>query len=251
MKLSVCIDAVFRGQNSHDALRATKAAGYDAYEFWGWWDKDLDMLSEVQIELGLAPVTMCTRFYSLVDPVAHRNYLTGLEQSIAAAKKLGCRSLISQCGKDTGAPRADQHANMVRCLRQAAPLLEQAGIVLLLEPLNLLDHPGYYLTSSDEAAQAVEEVGSGHVKMLFDLYHQQITEGDLLRHVQRMLPCIGHFHAAGNPGRHELDTGEINYRGLFSCIEQMGYQGYVGLEYFPERPAAEGLAEAARMLQNQ
>lgn len=248
MKLSVCVDAIFRGQDTAQAMRQVKAAGYGAYEFWGWWDKDLDAIAQAQRECGLTLIGMCTKFFSLVNPAAHDDFIAGLGESIHAAKKMNCDSLIAQCGQDTGGPREAQRQAMVDALRRAAPLLAQAGVTLLLEPLNLIDHAGYYLTSSEEAAQAIMAVDSPHVRMLFDLYHQQITEGDLLRHVERHLPLIGHIHAAGNPGRGELGTGEIHYPNVLRAIRDMGYQGHVGLEYFPLRPAEEGLREAREML---
>lgn len=248
MKLSVCIDSVFQGLDPIEAMRRVKRAGYDGYEFWGWWNKDLNAMLAEQRMLGLAPVAFCTKFFSLVDPADHGRYLDGLEESIAAAKLLGCPMLISQCGADTGAPRDEQHAHMADCLRRAAPLLEAAGVTLLLEPLNLMDHPGYYLTSSEEGARAVREVGSPNVKLLFDLYHQQITEGDLIRHVERTIAEIRHFHSAGNPGRHELNRGELNYKNIFAAIRDLGYDGFVGVEYFPKDPAEDGLRYALALL---
>jgi len=249
VKLSVCIDAIFRGIPAPEAMRLTYEAGYDTYEFWGWWDKDLEKMRTAQREWKLTPAGMCTRFFSLVDPAGHPDYLKGLEESIGAAKTLDCKNLISQCGQDTGLPRDVQRGAMIDCLKKAAPILEHSGITLLLEPLNLIDHPGYYLTSAEEAVEVLEAVGSPNVKMLFDLYHQQITEGDLIRSVTRALPFIGHFHAAGNPGRGELDSGELNYRNIFAAIREMGFDGCAGLEYFPQRPVGEGLKEARALFE--
>ena len=119
---------------------------------------------------------------------------------------------------------------------------------MVVEPLNLrVDHQGYFLSGSDEAAEILKEVGSPNVKMLFDIYHQQITEGDLIRRIQKYLPCIGHFHAAGNPGRHELYQSEINYPYVFQAIENEAYEGYMGLEYFPEDAPEAGLVYAKKV----
>ena len=101
------------------------------------------------------------------------------------------------------------------------------------------------MSSSAEAFEIIEEVGSDRVKVLFDIYHQQITEGDLIRNIRENISRIGHFHAAGCPGRHELDTGELNYPNIFHAIREAGYTGYVGLEYFPEKPVLEGLRKLA------
>jgi hydroxypyruvate isomerase len=94
MKLSVCIDAIFRGLPPVEAMRRVRGAGYDAYEFWGWWDKDLDAMIDAQRALGLIPAAMCTRFFSLADPAGHEDYLLGLEESIRDAMRLGCGTLI-------------------------------------------------------------------------------------------------------------------------------------------------------------
>ena len=104
-----------------------------------------------------------------------------------------------------------------------------------------MDHPGYYLSSSEEAFSIVKEVDSENIKVLFDIYHQQITEGDIIRSICKNIDLIGHFHAAGNPGRHELDSGELNYPNIFRQIQESGYTGFMGLEYFPVRPVGYGL----------
>ena len=126
-------------------------------------------------------------------------------------------------------------------------MLEENGITLVLEPLNTaVDHAGYYLSSSKEAFLLAKEAGSENVKILFDIYHQQITEGDVIRSIRENISLIGHFHAAGNPGRHEIDTGELNYPNIFRVIQETGYTGYMGLEYFPVKPALEGLQKLPR-----
>ena len=127
-------------------------------------------------------------------------------------------------------------------LEACLPLLEGTDMTLLVEPLNTrVDHPGYYLTSSDEAFEVVEAVGSPQVKVLFDIYHQQIMEGDLIRRIGANIDKIGHFHAAGSPGRHELYDGEIHYPAVLRAIQDSGYQGYVGLEYFPKQEPRTGI----------
>ena len=123
-------------------------------------------------------------------------------------------------------------------------MLEESGVTLVVEPLNIyVDHIGYYLSSSKEAFAIIEEVGSPYVKVLFDIYHQQINEGDILRHMLPNLEKIGHIHCAGSNGRHELDNGELNYPYLFKKLAEAGYDRYVGLEYFPERDPADSLKD--------
>lgn len=249
MKYSVCIDALYQGRDVLEGIRETKEAGIGAVEFWSWWDKDIERIAAEKERLHLEVAAICTKFASLVDPSQHEAYLEGLRESIEAARRLGCRRLISQVGADTGKAREQQRAALCQGAKRAAKLLEGTGITLVLEPLNTaVDHVGYYLSSSTEAFEIIEEVGSERVKVLFDIYHQQITEGNIIRNIRGNISKIGHFHAAGCPGRHELDTGELNYPNIFQTIQEAGYAGYIGLEYFPERPASEGLRGIAERL---
>ncbi|TWU42897.1 hydroxypyruvate isomerase family protein [Novipirellula artificiosorum] len=245
---SVCIDAVFQNTPVADAVKIVADCGYRAFEFWGWWDKDLDAVMAARDDHGMTISACCTRFISLVDPALRNDYLCGLEASIEAAKRLNCKTLISQVGDfRTGVPREVQHQSLVDGLTEAKPLLEAAGVTLVIEPLNeLVDHVGYYLVRSDEAFAVVDAVNSPNVKVVFDIYHQQISEGHVIHNLTTHIDRIGHFHAAGNPGRHELSRGELNYPQIFDAIRQAGYNGYVGLEYWPLADPAEGLCEVAK-----
>ena len=248
LKPSVCIDAVLADLACDDALEIVAASGMGAFEFWGWWDRDLDALAEARHRTPLEISACCTRFISLVDPARRDDYLAGLTESIATARRLKCTTLISQVGDfRPEVARAEQHQSLVDGLAAAAPLLEDADITLVIEPLNeRVNHPGYYLTRSDEAFEIIAEVGSPRVKVVFDIYHQQITEGHLIHNITANMGQIGHFHAAGNPGRHELTKGEINYPSVFEAIETAGFEGYVGLEYWPLEDPADGLREVAQ-----
>ncbi len=245
MRFSVSVGAVFHGRSTVEAMKTTRAAGLDAVEFWGWWDQDLPAIRACQAGEGLSVAALCTRFVSLVDPAQRTAYLDALKETIDVAASLGCPNIISQVGNDrTGVSREEQHRSLVEGLRASAPLLEAAGITLVFEPLNtLVDHAGYYLTSADEAFRIEEEVASPRVKVLYDIYHQQIMDGHLISRIRGNIGRIGHFHAAGNPGRHELDNGEIHYPAVFRAIEETGYDGFVGLEYFPLRDPVEGLRQ--------
>src|SRR4029077_17233792 len=113
---------------------------------------------------------------------------------------------------------------------------------VVLEPLNVLvDHAGYYLVTTAEGLEIVDEVASPNVKLLFDIYHQQISEGNVIRNLTENLAKIGHVHAADNPGRHEPGTGELNYAVIFRALDAAGYDGHVGLEYRPSTDPAETL----------
>lgn len=249
MRFSVSVGAVFNKLDLVGGMKAARAAGYDAVEFWGWWDQDIKQIKAARNDLGLDIAALCTRFISLVNPALRKQYVDGLKETMDVALELGCRRIISQVGNDLpGVSRDHQHKSLANGLAECAPMLEKAGVTLVFEPLNtLVDHNGYYLYSSDEAFFLEAEVGSPSVKVLFDIYHQQIMEGNLISRIRSNIGRIGHFHAAGNPGRHELDNGEINYAQVFRAIRETDYNGFVGLEYFPVRDPAEGLREVLGM----
>lgn len=250
MKLSVCIDAVFMGKDIEQAIGMVKKAEIQAVEFWTWEDKDIHKLKKAAEENGIEISAFCTDFISLVDETKREDYLEALKRTIDTAKSLGCKMIISQTGAEMSCPRNIQHANLVEGLKSCVPLLEDNGMTLVIEPLNIrVDHKGYYLSSSDEAAEIIKEVGSDHVKMLYDIYHQQITEGDLIRRIKEYLPYIGHFHSAGNPGRHELYYSEIDYKAIMDAIKETDYDGYIGLEYFPLDEPEKGLSYAKRVVE--
>lgn len=237
MKFSICIDAVFGESNPCSSLEVVKSLGFSGFEFWRWWDKDLAALVDKKEALGLDVTACCTKFISLVDPARREAYVEGLTESIAVAQKLKCPILISQVGDALPeVPREAQQTSLIEGLRTCAPLLEAADITLVFEPLNTkVDHPGYYLTQSSEAFAIVDAVASERVKVLYDIYHQQIMEGDLINTITAHIDRIGHFHAAGHPGRHELDRGEIHYPDILQAIEAGPYTGWFGVEYFPQK----------------
>lgn len=241
MRFSVCIDQIFPQLPPVEAMERVHALGFSAVEFWGWGGKELDAMVETKEKTGLAIAAFCTSFFQLTTPSKRQEYIEGLCASIEKAKQCGCKILITQPGDDTGAPREEQLASMAEGLRACAPYLERAGVTLAVEPLNRIDHPRCFLSSSREAFWLTREVASPRVKILFDLYHQQMTEGNLIPTIEANIGQIAHFHAAGCPGRHEPQTSALDYRALLGAIEHTGYEGYVGLEYVPALPVDESL----------
>jgi len=244
MHYSVCTSAVFSRLPVEDAIARVHEAGLDTYEFWGWWDMDIAAVQRAQKEHQVRLAAMCTRFVPLNDPQRREEYLRGLEETLAVAKELGCQTLITQVGQNRPeCSREEQTRSIIDGLKACVPLLEKAGAVLTIEPLNTrFDHPGYFLARSDEAFAIVREVNSPHVKVLFDIYHQQITEGNLIPNITENAAWIGHVHMAGHPGRHEpFGRNEIHYPSVLGALKEAGYAGAVGLEYFPAGDAMESL----------
>jgi hydroxypyruvate isomerase len=139
-------------------------------------------------------------------------------------------------GEETaGLSRDEQTQAVIKALKAGAHVVAPEGITIILEPLNVLvDHPKQLLVTSSQAAQVLRAVGSPNVKMLFDVYHQQITEGNLSRNIRTYADLIGYFQIADNPGRHEPGTGEIQYAQVLRTIHDSGYRGAIGLEMSPK-----------------
>jgi len=127
-------------------------------------------------------------------------------------------------------------------LQFASPILESAGVKLIIESINTIDIPGFFLTHTDQAKEIIQDVNSPNLSLQHDLYHMQIMEGDLSRTIESNLSLISHMQLADNPGRHEPGTGEINYPFLFSFIDKLGYDGWIGCEYIPAGNTEEGLS---------
>ena len=234
MRLDIPLPCFFRGVPFGEAVRTVKACGYDAIETYDWKNLDLAEVKDVLEETGVNFLSMCTTEFRMTDPQYRSAWLEGLEESCEAAVQIGVKKLITQVGPDTGAPREEQHQAIVDTLVQAKPILDKTGVTIMLEPLNTyVNHPGYYLTTSPEAFDIVHEVDHPLVKIVYDIYHQQIMEGNIIPNVVNNLDCIAHLHGAGHPGRNELQFGESDYKVIFKAIDKAGYTGYCGLEYKP------------------
>ena len=248
MRLCVALPCFFGGKNISEHIRKVADLGYDAVEIYDWRQYDLDEACRAMEETGVEILSICTTEFNLTDPAFREKWVDGIRESCIAAKKLGAKMMITQVGKDTGRPGAEQHASIVAGLRAGAPILEEYGVTVMIEPLNtLVNHKGYYLWSAVEAFEIVREVNSPFVKVIFDIYHQQVMEGNIIPNIVNNLDVIGHLHGAGHPGRNELQYGENNYHVILSAIEKAGYTGAIGLEYRPLLDPVESLAEAKRL----
>ena len=248
MKLCVAIPCFFKGVDFCDAIRTCAALGYDTVETYNWKDLDLTAVRKTLDETGVNLTSMCTTEFRLTDPAYRTLWLAGLRESCVAAQKLGVPHLITQVGADTGAPREEQHASIVEGLRAGTPILEEYGVTLMIEPLNTyVNHPGYYLWSAVEGFEIIREVNHANVKLIFDIYHQQVMEGNIIPNITNNLDCIAHLHGAGHPGRNELQYGENDYRVIMAAVDKAGYTGALGLEYKPLLAPIESLQEARRI----
>ncbi len=266
-KLSVCIEPFFSDLPYPDRIRKIAERGFTAYEFW-FHDKrfdgkglapemkDFDRLAELNARHGLVTAGFVFNHpdggivASLIDEKDRPRLLDSIEGMIGLAKKIGCRSFISGSGnKVPGLKREKALESMTAGLSALAKVCERNGITLMLEPFNSrVDHPDYFLDDPQTCVEVLRAVGSPNVKMLFDIYHMQIMDGNILSFVKRNLASIGHFHVAGVPGRHEPVPCELDYAFILKEIDAMGYAGYFGLEYWPTIEPGQSLERTKRAL---
>ncbi len=239
-----------------DRFAAAKAAGFNAVEYLFPYDYEKSQLREELTRCGLTQVlhnlpagnwAVGERGIAILRDRIDE-FRDGVVQAIDYAKALECRQLNCLVGiAPAGADAADLREVLVSNLRFAAGALAQHGIKLLIEPINTLDIPGFFLNRTEQAAKLIAEVRSSNLFIQYDIYHMQIMEGDLARTLQKHLERIAHVQLADNPGRHEPGTGEINYPYLFTHLDSIGYRGWIGCEYKPRTTTLEGLGwHAAR-----
>lgn len=240
IRLSACVEMIYRELPMEERIARVAAMGLPAFEFWNWANKDLAAVAAAKDHHHLAVSSFAYGSpVAIVDPANRDAFLAHFDGVLGAADTLNCRTVIVTVGQELlGVAREPQHAAIVDALGALAPRAEQHGITIVVEPLNVLvNHRGYYLSTSEESFAIIEEVGSRAIKVLYDVYHQQITEGNLINTITSHFAGIGHIHIADNPGRHEPGTGEINYVNVLRAIEALGYAGYIGLEYRPKDDA--------------
>ena len=172
---------------------------------------------------------------SLVSPEDREGFLEELRLCIEAARSVDCSRLEVLTGNCLpGVSREIQMQNCVATLKAALPLLEANGMTAIVELLNSnVDHPGYFLNTVEDGVEIVRRTGSPHVKLLFDIYHVQVMQGNLIQRIRDSFHEVGQYHFADVPGRHEPGTGEVNFRNVFRAIYDLKYDGFITAEYHP------------------
>jgi len=251
MKSSVCIEMIFTEVPFLERIDTAALAGFDAIEFWNWDNKDLPAVKAAVERAGIGIASFQANLGgTLVHPDHRESFVASIEKSLGKAQELGAPTLFlltDELGEDRTVrhqfPELSEEAkyqSVFDGLRALAPLAEKAGITLLLEALNIrVDHPGYFLNRSAVGFELVRAVGSPHIKLLFDIYHMQVMEGNIIQSLTHNLDVIGHVHVADVPGRHEPGTGELNYANIFKALRRAGYDRYVGFELDPTVPSEE------------
>jgi hydroxypyruvate isomerase len=260
MKASVCIEMIYTEFPFLERIRIAAEQGFDAVEFWTWHDKDMAAIKKTAADCGIQVAAFhANRGGTLIHPEHRERFAAGVRESLAMAREMGVGQLLfltDELAEDGRArfrfpelPADAQRRSVLEGLKAVAPLAEAAGVTLLLEPLNTyVDHPGYFLSSSAAGFELLRAVSSPRLKLLYDIYHMQIMEGNLIPALTRHLDLIGHIHVADTPGRHEPGTGEINYPVVFERLREAAYPGYIGLEFAPRIPSREAARQALAMI---
>jgi hydroxypyruvate isomerase len=233
-----------------DRFAAAEAAGFSGVEYLFPYDFDKADLREQLDEHGLTQVLhnlpagnwgTGERGIAIL-PERVDEFRDGVARAIDYAKALDCRQLNCLVGiAPRDADPFELNEVLVGNLRFAADALAKQRIKLLVEPINTLDFPGFFLNRTEQAVQLITDVRSSNLFIQYDIYHMQVMEGDIARTVQKHLPRIAHIQLADNPGRNEPGTGEINYPFLFRHLDTIGYRGWVGCEYKPRTTTVDGL----------
>ena len=222
-----------------DFCAALADIGYAAMEMWKR-PENFEEVVDLARSKGLAVASMCGHQGAqngLNDASNHERIESELRESIDVAAEYGIPGVITFSGnRRAGVTEEEAAAVATDGLRRIAPYAEEKGIDLNMELLNSkVNHPGYQCDRTAWGVAVCERVDSPRVKLLYDIYHMQIMEGDIIRTIRDNLRWIGHFHTAGNPGRNDFDdTQELNYRGICRAIAETGYAGYVGHEFRPK-----------------
>ena len=259
MKLSICIDILFFGQDFFPALEKVKTIGFDHYEMWSLGDhplgigaknKDIGAIAEEAERLGMTCAACLGPFSDLTNVAGHADFLRDFRSDVAKAKRLNCPTIIvilGGAGEPTDPNGTTEAA--IKVLREAAKIAESEGITIALEPLNSrVDHKNSILTHAADGFAIVDAVNSPAMKLLYDIYHLQIMDGNVTETIISNLDSIIHLHVAGVPGRHELVPGELDYRFVLQKVAEAGYEHYVGLEYDPTKDPLESLKEMRTLL---
>jgi hydroxypyruvate isomerase len=239
------------GEDPIDQLKFMVDQGFMALEDNGMKDRTVELQSKIADTMGKLGMEMgvfvAHKIYwsepSLTSGKQDKRdeFLKHIKESVEVAKRVNAKWMTVVPGfVDLRQEMGYQTANVVESLKQACDILEPHGIIMVLEPLNFRDHPGLFLTKAAQGYEVCKAVDSPSCKVLFDIYHQQITEGNLIPNIERAWDEIAYFQIGDNPGRKEPTSGEINYKNVFKFINDKGFKGVMGMEHGNAKPGKDG-----------
>lgn len=248
-RLSANIGILFREHEFLDRFAVAAHAGFRAVECWTPYEYPVAELRRRIEDAGIPLIGINTAMGDVKKGESGLGGVPGREaefdaimaQALEYGAALGVRHIHVMAGMMNGFTEAEGLATFQRNLARAVKRAEAMGVTLVIEPVNRVDRPAYLLSSSERAAAIIDAVGSSHLKMMFDFYHLQIMEGDVMRRFERLMPKIGHVQFAAVPSCREPDEGELNYAWILREIDRLGWSGFVGAEYQPRGRTEDGL----------
>ena len=250
--LSVMLWTVFRDLPFPQRLEKVADAGYRSVELVGefnkWSAADYVAANRKKRELGMGFDTTSGVHHALTDPSQRDAFLADLQSLFEVCKKIDCPSVIVLSGNRVpGLGHDAQHASCIEGLKRAADLADKQNVNVLLENIDPEENPHYYLTSVTEGFEIIGAVDHPRVKFLYDFYHEQIAEGNLIEKLEKNIDKVGLVHIADVPGRHEPGTGEINYVNIFKKLSELQYNRFAAMEFLPLGDPVESLRAAREM----
>lgn len=244
LRYSLCIEMMFPDIPFEQRVEASVKAGISELEIWHWTRHDLDRLSDLLEENGarLMMMNIACPFDKDIDEQLWSGGLTSVESdqaimecldsSLETCRRFGVKRMVLLPGnQQPDISRQGQLDRLQRLLSDMAPAAEKEGVTFLLEPLNTYSRPNVILSRAREGFRMVKEIGSPNVKILYDLFHQQMMEGDLIHTITNNLPLIGHVHISDAPNRLPPGQGEINCVSILKLLQQLKFSEYAGMEY--------------------
>ncbi|TIO05977.1 TIM barrel protein [Mesorhizobium sp.] len=230
-----------------DRIAAAASAGFKAVELHWPYDVPAGLVKQACEKHGVELLGINTAVGDAAKgdfglgalPGRQSDFAKSLHQAVDYARQSGASSVHVMAG--VVEPEAKPEATEVFARNLAFAAAAAPDMTLLLEPINQRDKPGYFYSTIAEAAALIERVGAPNIRIMFDVYHVGVSEGDILKRLERYLPMIGHVQIAAVPSRAEPDEGEIAYGAIFAALDRLGYAGWVGCEYRPRAGTDEGL----------
>ncbi len=237
-KLSVMLWTVFTDLPFEERLEKIAEAGYKAVELVGeyknWTSADFDRYNARRKQLGITFDTTAGLQHGVGNPHERDAFLADLKATLPIMERIDCPAIIVMSGnKVPGMDSQVQHQSCIDGLKRAADMMEGKNVRLLLENIDPEENPRYYLTSVREGFSIIKAVNHPQVKFLYDFFHEQISEGNLIEKLEKNINSVGLVHIADVPGRHEPGTGEINYRNIYKKLAELRYDQYVAMEFLP------------------
>src|SRR5216117_1565998 len=250
--LSVMLWTVYKDLPFEQRLEKVAEAGYQAVElvkeFENWTDADFRRANSKKRSLGITFDATAGVWTAIADPRARDKFVADLKNFLPIAEKLECSAIIVLSGNRVeGLSHDAHHEACIEALKRGSDLAAKQKAALLLENIDQEENPKYYLTSVAEGFEIVRKVNHPNVKFLYDFYHEQIAEGNLIEKLQKNIDLVGLVHVADVPGRHEPGTGEINYSNIFRKLGDLGYSRFVAMEFVPKGEPASALRAAREM----